>query len=121
MEIPTSFKNHIKSTFYDKELTLYTVQDTIDDQGWQRISGSTVVDKTFKGNVRFDKLDKLQEAHGLKERIHMAVTTEENIPSNSIIGYLGRQTKVIRAIPYDSHYLLLAQEWSSQSSTSISA
>jgi hypothetical protein len=32
----------------------------------------------------------------------------------SIVGYKGRIYKVVKAMPFDSYYLLLGKEWSSQ-------
>ncbi len=115
MIIPTSFTTAIGDKFYDKEIDVYTVTDTVSADGQARRSGSSVISATFFGNVNFSRLDKVQEAYGITEKIDMTITTNYNLANNSIIGYRGRQYNVIRAIPFDSHYLLIAKEWSSKS------
>lgn len=120
MKIPDSFKNKIANTFYDKELTLYSVQSLVDDEGFAR-DDAIQVSSTFKGNVRFDKLDRIQQDFGLQETIDMVVTTNDDIPENSVIGYLGKAYKAMRVIKYDSHNYIIAKIWSSKSPTWISS
>jgi len=100
---------------------LYENEDVVESDGWARKSGTSIVVKTFKGNVNFSKLDKIREDYGIVEDIDMIITTNEVVANDSIIGYQDRQYKVIRSIPFDTHNLLIAQKWSSKSSTSISA
>jgi hypothetical protein len=66
-------------------------------------------------------LEKLREDYGIKENIDIAITTDQNVAVDSILGYLGTQYKLVQAIPFDSHYLLIGKKWLSKSSTLISA
>ena len=126
MIIPDSFKQSIANTFYDKEITKYTTEEVVDDEGWVGmeetvVSDSNYVSGTFMGNVRFDNLAQIQEDYGLKEVVDIVVTTDEDIDVNSIIGYENVLYRVNKAIPFDSHKLLIGNIWSSKSSISISA
>lgn len=120
MRIPNNFRSIIKSTFYDKEITLYDTDDTIDEEGWAKKSGTSVETGTFLGNVNFSRLSEIQESYGIKEKIDMTITTDEDVSHGQIIGYLDDQYKVIQAIPTDTHNLLICEKWSSRSSTYIS-
>lgn len=117
----TSFKKVIKNVFYDKEIIKYSTPTSKEADGWTKKSGSTVTDGTFMANVHFDMKDKVQELYGIKDEIDIVISTDENVAGETVIGYNGIQYKVFRAIPNDTHYLLVAKKWSSRSSTSISA
>ncbi len=119
MQLPADFKNEIKNKFYDKEFSVYADETPVDTVGWAKKKTLSVV-STFLGNARFDHLDKLQEQYGITEVLSMAITTDENIELETIIGYIARQHKVVAAIPFDSHYLLLTTKWLSRSSISTS-
>lgn len=119
MKIPDSFKSNIKATFYDKTLAAYEVTETTDDEGWSRMTASEGED--FDGNVRFDNLAKLQVDYGLEDAIDISVTTDQNITAGTVIGYDGKTYLIVKAFPFDSHYLLVGKLWSSKSSTSTSA
>ena len=118
MIIPNTFKSKIKDTFYDKTVTLYTTSETKDAAGWSRMSETE--SSTFLGNVSFSRLAKIQEDYGLEDSIDIAITTDENVSVNSVIGYGSKKYKITGAIPFDSHYLLTGNEWLSKSSTSPS-
>jgi hypothetical protein len=120
LKIPNSFKQGIANTFYDKELILYTSSEVVDDEGWARVEEAETTD-SFYGNVRFDNLAQLQEDYGLKEVIDIAVTTSEDVEVGSVVEYGGVLYKVSKAIPFDSHNLLVGNIWSSKSSTLTSA
>ena len=120
MNISNSFKSAIANTFYDKEITKYSTIIVKESDGWTKKAGTTITDGTFMGNVRFDMKDKIQEDYAIRDEIDVAITTSENVPLETIIGYVGFQYKIFRVIPSDSHYLLLARKWSSRSSISIS-
>lgn len=116
MNIPNSFKNAIKNTFYDKMITLYSKETLINEEGWARDKVIMAVD-TFLANTSFDRLDRIQQDYGLQETIDIIITTDYQVPDNSILGYGGKAYKTIRVIPRDSHYYIIAQIWSSKSST----
>lgn len=111
MNLPTDFKNKISEKFFDKSFSIYTSTEEVDSEGFSRMSVEET-ETTFMGNVRFDSMDKIQKDYGLDDEIQMAITTHTDIEAGTIIGYNDRTYKVIRGITFDSHYLLLAQEWS---------
>lgn len=119
MRLPNNFKSKIEETFYDKEITTYSVTSITDEEAWTRQEETET--GTFEGNVRFDNLAQIQEDYGIKEAIDIAITTDEDVLLGSVLGYNGKKFKVISAIPYDSHNLILGSKWSSKSSTSTSA
>jgi len=115
MKVTSTFKRSIARTFYDKEVFLYDVETTTDEHGWTKKS-SPVENGSFLGNVNFNNLAKVQEDYGIMDDVEMTITTDHEVGTEQIIGYLGEFYKVIKAIPYDSHYLLIAVTWSSRSS-----
>jgi hypothetical protein len=119
LRINQSFRDKIAETFYDKTLSLYSVGETVDAEGFAR-QEATETETTFTGNVRFDNFDEVQKDFGLDDKIDMTCTTGTEVSSGSIIGYDGRTYKVLKCVPYDSHYMLIAQVWLQKSSTSIS-
>lgn len=116
MIIPNGFKNNIADFFYDKTLTIYTATEQVDEEGW---AGKTAVAsaETFTGNVSFSNLAQIQEEYGLEEEISIAITTDEDVELDTILGYGDNLYRVMKAIPRDSHNFILAQEWSSKSTT----
>lgn len=120
MIIPDSFKTAIDNAFYDKDLVLYSKNVIVDADGWAR-QNVLSVSNSFKGNVHTERLEAIQKEYGIDEKIDLMITTSQDVPKDSIIGYKGAGYKVIDARPNDSHYLLFAKEWSSKSSTWISA
>lgn len=121
MKLPDNFKTTIKNTFYDKEIDLYTVNEAVDSEGFKRKGEPATKTGSFLGNVNFSKLDKIQESYGIDESIDMTITTDSNVELDQVIGYLGKHYKIVRAIPFDSHNLLIAQKCLLKSITSISA
>lgn len=109
MKIPVTFHNRIKETFYDKELALYTVSTTTDDEGFVS-EAKTKVD-TFLGNVQFGNLEQYREEFGIEEKIDISVTTDYEVKTNDIVEYRGIWYRIVKAIPYDSHYLLIGRNY----------
>lgn len=120
MTLTDNFKTLISSTFYDKVITKYTQVNVTDTEGWTAKDAVTS-NGTFKGNVNFSKLDEIRKDYGLNDEIDMVVTCDEDIENGSILEYLGVKYLVVRAIPYDSHYLLIGKKWLSKSKTLPSA
>jgi hypothetical protein len=121
MNIPNHFKSAIKTQFYDKEVSLYSVDTSVEEDGFQRKGEPSVLTGSFLGNVNFNNLEQIRETYGIDEEIDLSITTDTEVDLDQVIGYLGRFYTVIKAIPYDSHYLLIAKKCSLKSSTSISA
>lgn len=114
MKIPQDFKTNIANTFYDKTISLYNVASTTEADGWTR--QDTTLVKTFAGNCRFDKLDQIQKDYGLEEQIDIVISTHEAVNAGQVVGYNSNLFKITKAIPFDSHYLLMGSEWSSKQS-----
>lgn len=120
MKIPSTLKTTFEDTFYDKQLTTYSVSEQIDDEGWAGTE-DVAVTGTFWGNVNFSNLEKLQTDYGFEDKIDISITTSTNIPVNNIVSYAGNQYRITNAMPFDTHYLLVGIKWLSKSSISISA
>lgn len=120
MKLTTDFKDNIKTRFYDKEVDLISSQIVTENDGWTS-KDDLVKTGSFFGNVRFNNLAKIQEDNGIKDMIDVAITTDTLVQREQIIRYKSILYKVISSIEFDSHYLVIAQKWSSRLSTSISA
>lgn len=116
MKIPSSFKTKIEETFYDKLFNIYNKEQTVDDEGWAKDKSTTKKSSVY-GNVRFNNLAELQEEYGIEEEIDIAITTSSSVELGDILEYEGNEYRVIGSIPYDSHNLIFAKKWLSQSST----
>lgn len=119
MNIPSSFNNSISSVFYDKTFTIYTAEDIVDDEGWAR--QEVTEGESFSGNISFARVDEIKQEYGLTEDLFATITTDEEIANGTILMYGSKMMRVVRAIKFDSHYLLLCEDWSSKSSISPSA
>jgi hypothetical protein len=120
LKIPSTLKTTFEDTFYDKTITTYSISEQIDDEGWAKTE-DVAVTGTFMGNVNFSNLEKLQLEYGLEDKVDVSITTSTNIPTNNIVSYGGFQYKIVKAMPFDTHYLLIGTKWSSKSSISLSA
>lgn len=109
MKISNQFKSIISETFYDKTVKLFDRIEVTDDAGFTR-TGVSGTGEERDCNIWFDKLDKLREDYGIKEEIHVAITTESAIGLETIVEYLGNRYEVFREIPYDSHILALGRK-----------
>lgn len=116
MKIPSSFKNKIAETFYDKSIKVLNKTNGVDDEGWAGEETTTELE-TILGNVRFDNLAQVQEDYGLEENVDITVTTNSTVGLGEIIEYEGVEYKVINSIPYDSHNLLIGTKWLSKYKT----
>lgn len=110
MTIPISFKDIISKKFYDKTISVYSQVESTNNEGWSRIKVSTVL-YTFKGNVNYTNLDKIQMSYGIKEDVSAVITTASYVAGNSIILFDNILHKVIQSIPQDSHYTIITQKW----------
>jgi hypothetical protein len=104
-------KQNISKHFYDKTLTEYSEEDTIDNEGF--VTGeATSTENTFLGNVGFENLEQAREDYGIEERIDIKISTQEDKSLGSILGYDGVLYKIVKRIPSDSHNLLFGKKWS---------
>jgi hypothetical protein len=103
----------VAAVFYDKEVEVYSYENDVDEEGWARQEAEPT-GNTFKANVWFDKLEELRQDYGISDEVDIAISTHEELLLGSIVGYKGRIYKVVKAMPFDSYYLLLGKEWSSQ-------
>ena len=120
MTLTDNFKTLISTTFYDKVITKYSQVNVTDSEGWTAKTAITSTG-TFKGNVNYSKLDEIRKDYGLDDEIDITITCDEDIENGAILEYLGSKYEVVRAIPYDSHYLLIGKKWLSKSKTLPSA
>jgi hypothetical protein len=120
MVIPNSFTDAISLAFYDKTFTVYSTEESKDDYGWTT-RDLLVSTGTFKGNITFSQLDRIQEQYGLEEVIDALVTTSYSPADYAIVSYNGRYYKVIRKLPFDSHNKLVLQKWQPKSGESPSS
>lgn len=111
MKIPQGFTKAIKDTFYDKELTEMAETTSENDFG-ERTVALTPTANTILGNVRFSNLEEIRENYGIRERIDIAITTDEEVDLGSIWEYRDRYYRIVQAIPNDSHNFLVGQIWS---------
>lgn len=120
MNIPNTFNNAIADTFYDKTFTVWTSHEVTDSEGWAKV-GATESETTFSGNINFSKLDEVKQEYGITTDILATVTTAEEIALGTIVEYEDSKYRVMKSVKFDSHYLLILEEWSSKSSTLTSA
>lgn len=111
MYIPQTFKNNIKSAFYDKEVEVLEDKTTIDDEGGVNYKGLEKINSFF-ANVSFSNCKKIQEEYGLDYEINISVTTDYNLLKiNDLIKYQEKNYSVEEIIKSDSHYLVLGKIW----------
>lgn len=111
MKLPSNFKDNIAKHFYDKEITLYATEDSVDEEGWAGVS-ETATQVKVMGNVNFNNLDAIREDYGIDERIDVTITVHEEIGLNTVVKYDDVLYKIVKAIPSDSHNLLVGTKWS---------
>lgn len=112
MKITDSFTEAIKNTFYDKELTLM-VENTTTDSFGEPITTVTTGSTKITGNVRQSNLQEIREDYGIHEQIDIAITTNDDVEIGSILNYQNQDYRITSAREFDSHNLLVGQEWSS--------
>lgn len=110
MKLPSNFKHNIDKYFYDKDFDVYSSKEVVDDEGWGAVSEETI-QGSFKGNVAFDNLAEIQQNYGIEEEIDITISTHEEVELGSLVGYDSVLYKIIRAIPLDSHNLLMGKKW----------
>ena len=111
MYIPKTFKDSIKSTFYDKEVEILENKTTMDDEGGVNYNGLEKVN-SFLGNVSFSNCKKIQEEYGLDYEINISITTDYNLLKiNDLIKYQEKIYSIEEIIVTDSHYLILGKIW----------
>lgn len=114
MKITDSFTEAIKNTFYDKELTVMVKKSTKDTFG-EIIVTVTMGTVKIHGNVRQSNLQEIREDYGIHEDIDIAITTNDNVVLGSILNYEGKNYRITSSRQFDSHNLLVGQEWLSNS------
>jgi hypothetical protein len=111
MNIPDGFTKNIAKHFFDKTLTLYTTEESVDSEGWA-VMEETATATTVKGNVSFDNLEVVRQDFGIDEEVDITVTLHDDIGVNTIVKYDDVLYKIVKAIPSDSHNLLVGTKWS---------
>lgn len=111
MNIPDGFKDNIAKHFFDKTITLYTTEETVDSEGWATME-ETATATTVKGNVNFNNLEVVRQDYGIEEEIDITITLHDDIGVNTVVKYDDVLYKIVKAIPRDSHNLLVGKKWS---------
>lgn len=111
MLIKNSFKEKIKSEFYDKEVKVLENKIIEDKEGGINYQGLEEKD-SFLGNVSFSNCKKIQEDYGLDYEINVSITTDYNLLKiNDLIKYQEKIYSIEEIIVTDSHYLILGKIW----------
>ncbi len=87
-------------------------ETTSENDFGERIVALTPTTNTILGNVRFSNLEEIRENYGIRERIDIAITTDEEVDLGSIWEYRNKHYRIVQAIPNDSHNFLVGQIWS---------
>lgn len=110
MYIPLTMKKKIANVFYDKEVSILEKSTSMDAEGGVKVNSYDVTD-TFKGNVNFSNCKQIQEEYGLDYLIDVAITTDTNVPIDSLIKYDEIIYNVTDVLKNDSHVLIVATKW----------
>ncbi len=114
MEVTDTFKNAIADVFYDKTISIFNETELKDAHGHTRITIDTESpDGSFLGNAQFRKLGLLKEEYGLKVDADIAITCaiDVEVSKNNVLGYLDSYYRVVECITFDSHKLIIGEEW----------
>ena len=110
MRLTDDFQQNIADTFYDKVFIKCDVTRTQASDGAIQVAIEET-EETFTGNTRYSGLDDIKETYGIKEEIEVAITTNDNVPNEQVFSFSGAFYEVIKSLPSDSHYLLVAKKW----------
>lgn len=112
MLFPDEAKTEIANAFYDKDISILAKTETLDPEGGVVKTGETIK-STFKGNVRFTTLAKIQAEIGLTDQIDIAITCDPStdIVVDDLMQYAGREYVATDVLPYDSHILIVGKKW----------
>lgn len=124
MIITETTKNIFATHFYDKTIEKWSSDIEKDADGYTKKQEVAMV-STFKGNVRFGVSATIQEQYGIRYDVALSITClpDTDVSNEDILKYQDRFYKVTDAIVFDSHCLLLCEEWTltSQYSGYVSA
>ena len=115
MLFPDSVINKFEQTFYDKEITLKTVTESLNSEGGlvREISDAG---STFMGNIRFSDLGEVMTELGLTENIDICITCKPDVAVNlnDLASFGGKIYQITSVIPADSHQTLAGKLWPEQ-------
>ncbi len=111
MLLPNNFEQEISSRFYDKEITILTTSETIEQDGGI-IRNDNVPKATFLGNVKFNAQNLVQNDIGLTLDADITITCDKDteISLDDRIVYLNKTYKVNNLLPSDSHLTITGKE-----------
>ena len=111
MLFPTDeFKKSIADIFYDKEVSVKSVQITTNIEGQKKkVLGS--VSRTFFGNVQFSNRKMVCEEYGLREDFDLSITTDASVDLNDILNYQDVDYIVTDVLKFDTHNLIVAVKY----------
>lgn len=107
MNIPNEFKEAIKSTFYDKNITIFSIGTELDEEGGT-IDGEKKQIENLDCNVQFQTCEKIQESYGKEIEAECIVTCDTTTASiGNIAKYNNKDYEIKAVIPKDTHCILL--------------
>lgn len=110
MEIPNFFKEAINDIFYDKEITIYSNEATVDDEGCIIQNVEVTQKDSFKGNFQFSNREYIQQSYGLEIDANAIVTCNDTVAEfGDTLKYKNNKYIIKGKIPSDSHTTLLVK------------
>lgn len=107
MNIPNKFKETIQNIFYDKKLSIYSTENTLDDEG-SVIEGEKQLVEEIDCNIQIQTVEKIRQDYGADITAEAIVTCENTKAKiGNITSYNGIEYEIIRIIPSDSHITML--------------
>lgn len=108
MNIPNSFKKAMCSTFYDKDIEIWTLGTIKDDEGAVIGNGKLEEIDSFKGNFQFSTREYIKQEYGKEVEANAIVTCDKTIAQiGNILVYNGNEYAIKSKITGDSHTTLL--------------
>lgn len=108
MQIPDEFKKVIADTFYDKDIDIWTMGTSKDDEGSVIENAKLEKVDSFKGNFQFATREYIQQEYGKEIEANAIVTCDKTIAKiGNIVVYNGNDYEIKSKINSDSHTMLL--------------
>ena len=108
MKIPQSFKDVIASTFYDKPITFYSRENTVDIEGGNVLNQPTN-EVTILCNANQVTHERLIKEYGIDLDASLMLTCSEleKLSEDLYLTYMSDEYVVKKVLHYDSHMKVL--------------